>query len=278
MLSSAEQNLAMTWRRSLVIAVFVDRGHALTSSTDLSLESLSADLSDTVAALTRRLLETGRTEHVVELGIRTASLFEAAASGLGALIGSERPAVCAAGCSWCCHPLIVVNAPAVFVVAEAVRGLPADRQRDIKRKIALYRADNLGIQTVPRPPCALLGEDGRCGIYDARPLVCRAHNSTNVEACKRRYSGQAATIEGEPAPLEVKAAVEAGLLTGMRSVGRQDGFGLEFMTALDIALTIPDCAERWLANLDPFAPARLPDHILALAIERAKEGRAGIPS
>lgn len=257
---------------------FVDRGRALTSSTDASLESFSANLSDTVATLTRRLLETGRAEHVIELGLRAASLFEAAATGLGALIGSERPAVCAAGCSWCCHPLIIVNAPAVLVVADAVRGLPEDRQQGIKRKIALYRADNLGLQTVPRPPCALLGDDGRCGFYGVRPLVCRAHNSTNVDACKQRHSGQAAIIEGEPAPLEVKAAVETGLLAGMRAVGRQDGFGLEFMTALDIALTVPDCAQRWLAGLDPFAPARLPDHILALAIERTKEGRAGLSS
>jgi len=38
---------------------------------------------------------------------------------------------------------------------------------------------------------------------------------------------------------------------------RLDGELLELTAALDIALTVPDAAERWLAGEKVFAPARL---------------------
>ena len=35
-------------------------------------------------------------------------------------------------------------------------------------------------------PCPLLVE-GRCSVYEVRPLICRGYNSTNVDACRKAH-------------------------------------------------------------------------------------------
>ena len=222
----------------------------------------------------RRLLADGRPESVHELGRRLGEIFDAAAQGLGGLLGSKRIAVCAAGCSWCCHLMLIVDAPTVLQVAATVSTWPPLRLAEVKSKIAAYRADNYAVNTVPRPPCPLL-VDGKCSVYQIRPLVCRAHNSTDVTPCRLRYGGLDAAIEGELAPLEAKVAVEDGLASALKTLRLDHGFGLEFTTALGIALDDPDATRRWVSGEDIFAPARLPDHILRLYLDQAEQGRSG---
>ena len=40
-----------------------------------------------------------------------------------------------------------------------------------------------------RIPCALLGDDGRCTVYEARPLRCRAFHSYSVDVCREAFTG-----------------------------------------------------------------------------------------
>jgi Fe-S-cluster containining protein len=40
-----------------------------------------------------------------------------------------------------------------------------------------------------RIPCALLGDDGKCTIYEARPLRCRAFHSYSVATCREAFAG-----------------------------------------------------------------------------------------
>lgn len=63
---------------------------------------------------------------------------------------------CRTGCSDCCHVRLSITA----VEAEAIRAVLATRP----------------VRPNPRADrCAALGEDGRCQIYEARPVVCRSH-------------------------------------------------------------------------------------------------------
>lgn len=70
---------------------------------------------------------------------------------------------CAPGCAMCCHDRLSVTT----VEADAVRGLVATLEPAARS--ALQRT----LDDVSK--CAALDGDGRCQIYEARPLVCRSH-------------------------------------------------------------------------------------------------------
>jgi len=170
--------------------------------------------------------------------------------------------------------MLIVDAPTVLQVAAMVSTWTPLRLVEVKSRIAAYRADNCAVNTVPRPPCPLL-VDGKCSVYQIRPLVCRAHNSTDVAPCRLRHGGMDVAIEGELAPLEAKVAVEAGLASALKARHLDHGFGLEFTSALGIALDDPDATRRWVSGEDIFAPARLPAHVLQLYLDQAEQGRSG---
>jgi hypothetical protein len=72
---------------------------------------------------------------------------------------------CAAGCSACCHQRLTVTA----VEAAAIEAWAARRAPEERAAIAAAAA------AAGEDVCSALDEDGRCRIYDARPLVCRSH-------------------------------------------------------------------------------------------------------
>jgi Fe-S-cluster containining protein len=78
---------------------------------------------------------------------------------------------CQAGCDGCCQVWLSVNQ----VEAERVRaGLallsPSSRAEVAARGLREQARDAAGAET---PRCAMLEPDGRCAIYEHRPLVCR---------------------------------------------------------------------------------------------------------
>ncbi len=83
----------------------------------------------------------------------------------------EHEMACRAGCDGCCH---VWLAPCE-VEADAIRSALSRLQAATRAQIAARGQRELAREqhgeTPPR--CAMLDEDGRCAVYDARPLVCR---------------------------------------------------------------------------------------------------------
>lgn len=72
---------------------------------------------------------------------------------------------CAPGCDACCRQRLTVTG----VEAAAIRAWAATRPAAERAAIAA------AARTAPADRCAALGDDGRCRIYAARPLVCRSH-------------------------------------------------------------------------------------------------------
>lgn len=72
---------------------------------------------------------------------------------------------CAEGCESCCH----VSLDVTGVEAAAVRAFLATLTGE-EREVLRARA-----RSAREGRCAALGDDGRCGVYAARPLVCRSH-------------------------------------------------------------------------------------------------------
>jgi len=75
---------------------------------------------------------------------------------------------CAAGCHDCCLTRLTVTGLEADAIAEGVAALPADRR-------AALAATARRPEVAGAPRCAALADDGRCLIYEVRPLVCRSH-------------------------------------------------------------------------------------------------------
>ncbi len=71
---------------------------------------------------------------------------------------------CHAGCSSCCLPISVFPVEAAAMI-EAAGRLAADDLRRLKEHLAAWSGGEV---------CPLLS-NGRCLLYEARPIICRTH-------------------------------------------------------------------------------------------------------
>ncbi len=97
---------------------------------------------------------------------------------------------CHAGCDACCHRRF------------SITGVEADAlQRHLDTLNAAER-EALRARARSGDPsrCAALGDDGRCGVYAARPIICRTHGLAlrfrddrrhlpMLDACPKNYTG-----------------------------------------------------------------------------------------
>lgn len=76
---------------------------------------------------------------------------------------------CGAGCSDCCGHHLTVS----LVEAESIAQTLATRDAATRKRLAA-RASSLADG---EGPCPALEDDGRCAVYEGRPLVCRSHGA-----------------------------------------------------------------------------------------------------
>ena len=78
---------------------------------------------------------------------------------------------CHAGCDGCCYQTFTIFPLEAHHMAHTVAALDA-KQRDGLRQAMHQVSQPLSIAEEPQP-CVLLDHDGRCRLYDGRPLICR---------------------------------------------------------------------------------------------------------
>lgn len=224
-------------------------------------------ISKTLATAVENALVQGAMPANVEAVARTAATaHDDAVAGIAKIVPPlERPLACRQGCNHCCHITVVTDVPSVLRLAEHIRSrFSADQREDLRRRIA-HRIGAIDAMSNPervraRLPCPLL-VDGVCSAYEARPLICRAFNSFDAEACAREImSGRpGAEIPSYDVPLRIGMAVANGVEEGLIEAGQFDG-GIELVRGLAIALSEPNAAKRWLAGEELFYPARVTVH------------------
>lgn len=162
----------------------------------------------------------------------------------------QQPLACAAGCTYCCHNMVMATAPEIFLAAGELRA----------RYDAGYRAE-VGGRCDPvgqareagaRPPCPLLDND-RCAVYAVRPAVCRKHNSFAVAACRSEHEGRPSQIPVRRFDQGVFECCAAALITGMRLWDGRPASVFELSGALKAALQDDKAEQRWLAGEAVFA-------------------------
>ncbi len=78
--------------------------------------------------------------------------------------------MCHAGCDGCCYQPFTIFPVEAYHVVQAVAALPPTAQQQLRQHLS-QAEDPLRIVEQPQP-CVLL-DDGRCRLYDGRPLICR---------------------------------------------------------------------------------------------------------
>jgi Fe-S-cluster containining protein len=204
--------------------------------------------------------------NVLEAGVDPVTVAERVGANVDALWahvvagddpGNARPA-CTRGCSHCCHQRVELTAPEVFVLARALRAHP-DARRDALIAETAAAAEGLDGNAYHQRQirCALLGADGACTAYDARPIACRRYHSTDVEICRAVHADPTLDIRIPTAhSLQWNlSALVLGWLEGLAHAGRPPHH-YELHAALRIALASTDADARYLAGEDPLLPAR----------------------
>lgn len=105
-------------------------------------------------------------------------------------------AACRRGCSMCCHMPVQVLPPEAFALADWLRRNRTAAQLEAvlaRLRDNARRTRELGAAARQRSnlPCALLGEDGACTAYEARPAQCRQFHSTDLATCEASYAAPA---------------------------------------------------------------------------------------
>jgi len=167
----------------------------------------------------------------------------------------EKPA-CSKGCSWCCSHKVGVTVPEVIAIVAHLRASP-ERLEVVRKRAAELAQNPLIFSDSEKPrariPCALLDDDGSCGVYAVRPIPCRSWLSTDVESCKQHLDEAA-----EP-KLVLGAArsgrfIQLGLVKVMHDIQRMP-YLVELTAGLDIALNVPGAIESWIAGEPVFERA-----------------------
>jgi Fe-S-cluster containining protein len=162
------------------------------------------------------------------------------------------PIPCRRGCASCCTLPVHVDAVEVFGILDYMeKTFSVDRR---ERVIANVRAVSAAMRAVPecerpstRRPCPFL--DGQnCSIYPARPMMCRAHHSTDQSACDSQSSA------GVPAQL-LRHVVLFGVIESYLLIQEESGQHAghwELVGAIEEALRDPDAHARLRRGETPF--------------------------
>jgi Fe-S-cluster containining protein len=176
--------------------------------------------------------------------------------------GHRIPIACSRGCSYCCNLRVKVQPYEAFALAAWLRRhFTAERLAHVIERLEanVARTRELGEEARKRAnlACALLGADGACTAYDARPAQCRRYHSTDVAPCKAFHESHDETIE---AAMHQALAHNADvIITQGRHAARAAGLddaSVDMNVALLEALGNPKAWRRWRDGKKPFVSGR----------------------
>jgi Fe-S-cluster containining protein len=166
---------------------------------------------------------------------------------------------CARGCNHCCHLRLTVQPYEAFALAAWLRRTfsPA-RLDDVIARLRGNAARTTAMGTEARKRtnlrCALLGDDGACTAYEARPAQCRRYHSVRLETCRTFFDNPA--DESLESPLHPAVGHNAAvLITQAQHAAREAGLDAEpedINFALLAALENPKAWRRWRDGKKPF--------------------------
>jgi len=176
------------------------------------------------------------------------------------IAGHKVHIACSRGCAFCCSLRVQVQPYEAFRLAAWLRrNFDAPRLEGV---IARLRANvektrALGEEGRKRTnvPCSLLGDDGACTAYEARPAQCRRYHSQSVEPCKAFHADP--TNDAIDSGMHQAVAHNADVIIAQgRHAARDAGLddtSVDMNVALLEALENPKAYRRWKDGKKAFA-------------------------
>ena len=166
---------------------------------------------------------------------------------------------CSRGCSYCCNLRVQVQPYEAFALAAWLRRhFDASRLAAVIARLRANAARTLELGEDARKrtnmPCALLGDDGACTAYEARPAQCRRYHSTSLDPCKA-FHANPSNDAVESAMHEAVAHNADVIITQGRHAARAqrlDDASVDMNIALLEALENPKAWRRWRDGKKPF--------------------------
>ena len=189
-------------------------------------------------AATIRALQANRGKAAV---LRLAAQVHRGMSAAIDALPSKAQHACAPGCYFCCYLPVDVLAPEAFRIAAHLK-----QTRSPGELAALaYRLAAHGRHDFGTRPCVFLAQ-GRCSIYEVRPMVCRGYNSLSKERCEAYYHDAGTDLRGTKDRVagRLAEAVEEGVIAGLNALGL-DAQWYELPSAVLRALETGDGSARW---------------------------------
>ncbi len=173
---------------------------------------------------------------------------------------SPKDLACREGCSSCCHVPIAATVPEVIRIAMAILDdhgpgeLALLRDGIERHRQAVSGARRVGPGRVMHP-CPFL-DDGRCSIYEIRPLICRGWSSRDVERCEAYHADP---LRDAGIPIDgIQHTIAGGIALGIQDALRSSGLDdrpVELVPAIRIVLDDPGAVARWLGGEPAFREA-----------------------
>jgi Fe-S-cluster containining protein len=154
---------------------------------------------------------------------------------------SKTQHACAPGCFFCCYLPVDVLAPEAFRIAAHLQ------QTHSPGELAelVYQLGAHSQQAFGTRPCVFLAQ-GRCSIYEVRPMVCRGYNSLSKERCEAFYHDASVDLKGTKDRVagRLAEAMEEGVIAGLTALGL-DAQWYELPSAVLRALETTNGPTRW---------------------------------
>ncbi len=154
---------------------------------------------------------------------------------------SKAQHACAPGCFFCCYLPVDVLAPEAFRVAAHLKQTRSPGElADLVYRLGAHGQQDFGARS-----CVFLA-DGRCSIYEVRPMVCRGYNSLSKERCEAFYHDASIDLKGTKDRVagRLAEAMEDGVIAGLNALGL-DAQWYELSSAVLRALGTTDGPARW---------------------------------
>ena len=169
---------------------------------------------------------------------------------------------CRRGCSHCCHLRLTVLPAEAFALAAWLRAHFAPAQLEAVRsklRANAERTRELGEEGRKRTSlaCALLGDDGACTAYEARPAQCRRYHSLTLAPCeafRRDPTNESLDSPMHPAVAHNAAVIITQAQHAVRGAGL-DAEPVDINLALLAALEDTKAQRRWRDGKKPFPSA-----------------------
>lgn len=159
---------------------------------------------------------------------------------------------CHHGCSWCCYARVNANPHEVFLALRFVRDrFDQDSTEDLRHRLERYREKCVAMSINDRNEIAVQCPfliAGKCSIYPARPMVCRAFHSRSKEHCERSC-GSTCRFNRGGAPISqdlFRLWERIGFLAN--HAFEEGGFAMpdnDFAIAFLVAMNNPALVKRW---------------------------------